>query len=310
VRVAGLAARQFGVVDVDELRACGLDKRAVARRVAAGRLHPLYKRVYAVGHPNVPVRGQLLAAVKACGPGSVISHFAAAVLWGMFKWDGRYPDVMVPRNRQHPGIRTHRARLDDLDVTHRHGIPVTTPSRTLIDLAATLPAERLRRITRQALSDGLVTIPQLTEALRRLAPSRGCRKLRAIVAKGHVPTRSELEDAVLDLIEAGGLSAPEVNVPIWVDGRRLIPDFRWPEQRLIVEADGAAYHDNELAREDDAERQALLEAAGERVLRITWEQAFGRPAQTIARLARSGCPRGGTSARGRLPPGARCRSGP
>src|SRR5215211_7250786 len=87
-RVARLAAEQFGVVEIDELAACGLDKDAVARRVRDGRLHPLYRRVYAVGHPNVPTRGRFLAAVKACGPGAVLSHFAATVLWGLLKWDG------------------------------------------------------------------------------------------------------------------------------------------------------------------------------------------------------------------------------
>jgi very-short-patch-repair endonuclease len=291
VWVAELAGRQFGVVDVDELRACGLDKDAVARRVEAGRLHPLYKRVYAVGHAQVPVRGLLLAAVKACGPGAVISHFAAAVLWGLFTWDGRHPDVLVTDRRRHQGIRTHRtSRLDATDVRTRYGIPVTTPARTLVDLAAALPAERLRRVTREALSQGLVTIPQLTEALRRLAPCRGCTKLRATVAKGHVPTRSELEDAVYDLIEAGALQPPLVNAPLYVAGRKLVPDFRWPEHHLVIEADGARWHDDALAREDDAERQALLEASGERVVRVTWAQAIGKPAQTLKRIREAGAP--------------------
>src|SRR4051794_10636880 len=83
VRLAAVAAEQFGVVDLDDLRGCGLTRKAVMTRVRDGRLHPLYKRVYAVGHPNVPIRGRFLAAVKACGPGAVLSHFAAAVLWGL-----------------------------------------------------------------------------------------------------------------------------------------------------------------------------------------------------------------------------------
>jgi very-short-patch-repair endonuclease len=81
-----------------------------------------------------------------------------------------------------------------------------------------------------------------------------------------------------------------VNVGIRVEGRRLVPDFRWPEQRLVIEADGAAYHDNALAKEDDAERQALLEAAGERVIRVTWEQAIAKPAQTLKRFREAGAP--------------------
>jgi very-short-patch-repair endonuclease len=105
-----------------------------------------------------------------------------------------------------------------------------------------------------------------------------------------VPTRSKLEDAVLDLIEAGGLQTPDVGVAIRVEGRRVVPDFRWAEQRLVIEADGAQWHDNQLAREDDAERQAILEASGERVMRITWDQAIAQPGQTLKRLEAAGAP--------------------
>jgi very-short-patch-repair endonuclease len=89
---------------------------------------------------------------------------------------------------------------------------------------------------------------------------------------------------VLDLILNAGFVHPDVNVPMTVHGRRIIPDFRWPSQRLIIEADGAAYHDDRLTREDDAERQALLEAHGERIIRVTWTQAVSRRTETLARI--------------------------
>jgi very-short-patch-repair endonuclease len=95
----------------------------------------------------------------------------------------------------------------------------------------------------------------------------------------------------LDLILRGGCEHPQVNVPLHLAARRVIPDFRWPAQRLVVEADGAAWHDGALQREDDAERQALLEALGERVLRVTWRQAVTERAQTLARLHAAGAPR-------------------
>ena len=136
-----------------------------------------------------------------------------------------------------------------------------------------------------------VELRDLTEVLARLGPRRGVRKLSAIVAAGPALTRSELEDTVLELIVAGGLVPPDVNVPLVIGGRRVIPDFRWPAERLVVEADGAAWHDDKLAREDDAERQALLEARGERVVRVTWDQAVSRPRQTLARLVAAGAPK-------------------
>ena len=153
-----------------------------------------------------------------------------------------------------------------------------------------LDQRRLRRAVRQAESLGLVTAGSLLDALERSGRRSGRRKLLRVIATSTAPTRSELEDVVLDLILAGGLVHPDVNVPLWLDGRRVVPDFRWARQRLVIEADGAAWHDNRTAREDDAERQALLEAHGERVVRVTWQQAVTRPAQTLARIRAAGAP--------------------
>ena len=75
-----------------------------------------------------------------------------------------------------------------------------------------------------------------------------------------------------------------------LDGRTIIPDFRWPDQRLVIEADGAEWHDNRLTRQDDAEKQAILEARGERVLRVTWAQAIAHRAQTLTRIRAAGAP--------------------
>jgi very-short-patch-repair endonuclease len=96
---------------------------------------------------------------------------------------------------------------------------------------------------------------------------------------------------LLDLIVSGGLVVPDVNRPLTINGRRVIPDFRWPQQRLVIEADGAEWHDFRVAREDDAERQAILEADGERVVRVTWDQAVRRQKQTLARLEAAGAPK-------------------
>jgi hypothetical protein len=113
-----------------------LTQRAVESRVRNGHLHPLYRGVYAVGHAKLTQEAAFLAAVKACGPEAVLSHFAAAALYGVVRWDGRYPEVTARTYRAHRGIRVHRS--SSIDRTHHKGIPITTPGRTLIDLAATL----------------------------------------------------------------------------------------------------------------------------------------------------------------------------
>src|SRR3954449_597350 len=255
----------------------------------------MYRGIYAVGHANPPLEGHFLAAVKTCGPRAVLSQFSAAALWGFWEWDDRYPEVTVPRTSspKHPGVFIHRSRsLAAVDTTRHRGIPVTSPARTALDLAARLDRRPLRRLVREAQGQRRVSARQLAEVLRRLAPCPGSPLLADVIAPGPAPPRSELEDVVLDLILAGGLEHPGVNVPIVVAGRRVIPDFRWPAQRLVLEADGATWHDSPVGREDDAERQALLEAAGERVLRVTWRQALTKQAETLARLRAAGAPGG------------------
>jgi very-short-patch-repair endonuclease len=293
VLVARRAADQWGVLSLDELFACGLSRTEVRGRVRNGRLHLLHRGVYAVGHANVSLEGRFLAAVKACGPGAPLSHHSAAALWGFMQWEERYPEVTVVGTapRAHPGLRIHRTTtLDRDDATRHRGIPVTSPARTLLDLAATLDHRPLRAATRRAQSLCRVNVRQLAAILARHRQRPGSARLARIIATGPAPTRSELEDVVLDVILRGALVHPDVNVPYYVEGRRTVPDFRWPEHRLVVEADGAAWHDNQLAREDDAERQALLEAHGERVLRVTWDQAIVRPGQTLSRIRAAGAP--------------------
>src|SRR4051794_21191015 len=97
-RLARLAANQWGIVTVEQLLACGLSRPAITRRVQAGRLHPLHRGVYAVGHTNLAREGHFLAAVKACGPNAVLSHYSAAAHHGLVMWDDRYPEVTTTRS--------------------------------------------------------------------------------------------------------------------------------------------------------------------------------------------------------------------
>ena len=293
-RVAALAAESWGVVSTAELLGCGLSKREISGRVSRGQFHPMHRGAYAVGHPNPPWQGRVLAAGKACGPDAVISHLSAAALWGLLDYDAdRFPEVTIAggNGERHPGIRIHRTGvLPARDRARAQQVPVTAVPRTLLDLAGSLDRRSLRSVVRRAQGRGGVNVCQLAEVLARLGPRRGSRRLALLVATGPAPTRSVLEDIVLELLLTGGLEHPDVNKPLLIDGRRVISDFRWPSQRLVLEADGAAWHDTELARAADAERQALLEESGERVLRVSWTQALTRRSQTLARLGAAGAP--------------------
>lgn len=292
--VAKLAASEWGVLSIDELRACGLSRDAVAARSRRGTLHRLHRGVYAVGHANPPLEGLLLAAVKACRPRGVLSDFAAAAMWNYVAWEeGRYPEITLqgPSTRRHPGIGVHRTiALEPVDLRCHKGIRLTAPARTIIAIAPRLSDRALRRVIRSAQGERVVSFEQLYKAVGRLHGFPGASRVASHLATGSAPTRSELEDVVLDLILRGGLVRPDVNRPLIVAGRRLVPDFRWPHQRLIVEADGARWHDGEIARVDDAERQALLESAGEWVVRVSWHQAVVMQRQTLSRLRAAGAP--------------------
>jgi very-short-patch-repair endonuclease len=291
--VAERAAGEWGVLSIAELRDCGLSDWAVQRRVERGWLHRMHMGVYAVGHMALPREGYFLGAVKACGPGAALSHFSAAELQEFLDPENRLPHVVIPApgTRAHPGIRVHRtACLDPADLTRVAGIPVTTPARTIADLAPLLSDRGLRRLVRRAQGERRVGVQQLMDTLERLGPRRGSRRLRGIIATGPAPTRSELENVVLDLILRGGFEHPDVNKPLVIAGRRVVPDFRWPRERLVVEADGAAWHDNPVAKVEDRERQALLEAHGERVMRVTWDEAIAEPSRTLARLESARAP--------------------
>jgi hypothetical protein len=287
VRVAAFAAEHDGVMAITELRDCGLTERSVRVRVDRGSLYRLHRGVYAVGHLGVSLRGRFRAAVLACGRGTALAFFAAAADWEFIPWKKRAIEVIVTRGgaRRIDGVKVHRSRsLTRRDCRLRNGIWVTSPARTLLDLATVLSERALRRAARQAQALKLVTVGEMLEIAERCKGHHGATKLRAIVADGPAPTRSPLEDDLLDLLDGAGIERPEVNAPLRLAGETIIPDLLWRDRLLAIEADSVTWHDHKLTRENDAHKQALLEAHGWRVLRVTREQVRGHPRQTLARI--------------------------
>ena len=290
--IAALAASQYGVVARDQLRRAGLTDSAIGRRVEAGRLHRLHRGVYAVGHPVLGAYGRHMAAVLAGGPGAALSHASAAALWEIRATAAARIDVTVPRGgrQARPGLRIHRPRtlLPD-EVTTHHGIPVTTTSRTILDLAAALTRRQLERALDQAEITGLFDLTSLGAVARAHAGHHGAGKLeRALQA--HTPgttlTRSELEERMLHLCRAHDLPTPRVNATV----AGLEVDFLYTAHRLVVETDGWRYHRTRRAFERDHERDATLARAGYRTLRFTHRQLAADPrtvARTLAAALRS-----------------------
>jgi very-short-patch-repair endonuclease len=271
--VTALAARRHGVVTTRELAFAGLSPDAIAHRVHAGTFRRLHRGVYLVGPLTGPLTKEM-AALLACGSRAVLSHATAAAIWGLRAELPAIVHLSVAGNlRGHDGVRVHRvAALDPADVAHRDGCRLTTPVRTLADLAPHLPQRELDRAIEQAQVLRLATRRDLLTHL----PSR-------ISSALHEPalTRSEAERRLLELIRAAQLPPPRTNARV---GPYEV-DFLWPEQRLVVEVDGFAYHSTRAAFERDRLRDASLQAADHRVMRVTWRQIAHERVALIARLA-------------------------
>lgn len=282
--MAFLAGRQHGNVSSSQLRQAGFSSQQVARRVTQGWLVRRHTGVYAVGHVPGTRESRWHAATLTLGDGTVLSHRAAAALWGAWRGDVR-PEVIVrpgAGHRNRDGIAVHRCALTPQDVTRRAGTPVTTPLRTMLDVAAVVGLRDLERVfeelqIRHGLRPDLLAAEVLTRPRRR-----GNARLRAVLDGAVDPTavRSVLELRFLRLCAAHGIERPLVNVAVgpWT------PDFRWEREGVIVETDGVRFHSTAAKRQRDARKDAFFLAAGYRVVRLTWADVVQRPAETAARV--------------------------
>jgi very-short-patch-repair endonuclease len=286
MEIAGLARRQHGVVAVRQLAALGLSPRAVSHRASTGRLHRVHHGVYAVGHTLLGRRGHWMAAALACGPRAGLCDAAAGALWGIRRSDAAQIDVVVPSRggRSRAGLRIHRRpSLLPGELITEEGIPVTSPARTLLDLAAILNLDALHRALDRAEMLELTDSPAL-DAIARAHPNhRGATPLRAALTTyvAGAMTRSDLEERFLALCRRHGLPPPRTNQH--VHGFEV--DFLFAEQRLVVETDGWRSHRSRRAFERDRDRDAALLLQGYRTLRITHERLRSDPAGVAATLS-------------------------
>ncbi len=284
-----LAARQHGLVTRVQLLHAGVAPDVVDRRLRAGQLRRVHGGVYRVGPLEAPHYREM-AAVLACGDSAAVSHRSAATLWEILprRGDGLPVEVIVARGRagRRPGIRVRHIRTLRADeVTRREGIPITTPARTLYDLAGVATHRQLERSLAAALEQGLTTCSQVLSLLVHHTRGPGKSKLRALLEPGSrlAFTRSEAEERFLALIRRAQLREPEVNVT--VEGHEV--DFCWRAERLVVEVDGRAFHSSDRSFERDRRRDAVLVAAGLRVIRVTWRQILSEPEALLVRVAQA-----------------------
>jgi Transcriptional regulator, AbiEi antitoxin/Protein of unknown function (DUF559)/AbiEi antitoxin C-terminal domain len=274
-----LARRQHGVLTRRDLLALGFSSKAIRHRAESGRLRPLWRGVYAVGWTPLTPDGRWMAAVLACGNGAVLSHRSAAELWGIGReWEGRI-DVSVPGNVKvrRPGIKVRRrSSLPGRSLTRRHGIPVTDPVQTLIDLATELKLKRLERAVNQADVLDLVDPETLRRELDGHVGMPGVKTLRTLLDRHTFRlSDSDLEILFRPLAMAAGFALP-------LSKYRLMGyevDFFFPDHDLIVEADGLRYHRTPAQQARMVKRDQTHQANGLRVLRFTHWQIAHEPTE-------------------------------
>jgi very-short-patch-repair endonuclease len=272
------------VVTRAQLRELGLSDDAIEYRVRRGRLYPVHRGVYAVGRPQLTRLGALNAAVLTSGPGAALSHESAVELLGIRRRRRGDIEVTVPNARRaRPGISLHRRALPEADLTTRHGMPVTGPVRTLLDLAARLLGRELEALVNEADKLDLVDPEELRGALELRAGHRGIASLRRLLQRDTFAlTDSELERRFLLVARRAGLPPPLTQQRL--NGFRV--DFFWPDLGLVVETDGLRYHRTPAQQARDRRRDQAHAAAGLTPLRFTHHQV-AHEAQSVETTLRA-----------------------
>jgi very-short-patch-repair endonuclease len=277
-QISTLADRQLGHVTRGQLLEIGVAPSWIRSQVRASRLIPVHGGVYAVGHVPRHAHGRAVAAVLACGAGAVLSHAAAAALWEVGEWPARL-EVSAPRERRRPGIRTHRSStLSAHEARVRHGVPVTSPVRTVIDLQRRLTDPRLIRLVNELRVAGHLGPSAFTELCARSG------RVERLLGDGELLTRSELEDLFRRFVTRHRLPMPELNVEL-PGGREV--DALYRDARLIVEVDSWRFHRDRASFERDRAKDARALAEDYRTLRTTdrrLTRGGAEEARTIRRI--------------------------
>jgi very-short-patch-repair endonuclease len=282
--LAELARRQHGVVSASQLTEIGFPKATISDSVRQGRLHPIYRGVYAVGHEALSWEGRCVAAVLANEP-AVASHRTAAWIWGLLRTrPGTFHLTAPTRRHRKEKIVVHFATLDPDDRVVVDGIPVTSPARTVLDLAPEESRRDLERLLQRADDNKLLDRRRFEATVARAGGHPGRRKL-ADALRDFKPERatlrSDLEGRFRRLVIAAGLPQPQTNVA--VEGYEL--DAYWEAEGFAVELDVYATHGSPRSFEEDRKREDDLLLAGIELIRVTGRRLDREPRETIARVA-------------------------
>lgn len=287
VALLRVAADQHGVISRSRAVRAGLSADQIERRVRSGQWERVLPGVYRIEGAPLTWQARLSAVSLWAGPGAVFSHRTAAALWGFTRFKQSGPvHVTLRRRAQNPeGVVAHRAA--GIEVGAANGLRVTSVLRTLLDLSATEPESDVRASVDEALRRKWTTTEKLQSFVARNSRHRGVAFLSKLLHEylgGDGPTESELEAQVQELLEAEGFPRASRQQALLVGGRRRRLDFTFPGTKVVIEADGYAWHSSPLSFERDRARISALTARGFRVLQWTWAGLHERPDELVRDL--------------------------
>lgn len=287
--MSAIAARRHGVLARAVLLEAGIGAGTIDDRLRQGRLTRLHRGVYSLGHSQLTAAGWRLAAVDAYGPGAALSHQSAGVLWGILEGP-LFPVHVSLAKRSGTATRErtmlHRlTRLEAEEVTVCDAMCVTTVSRTILDLAASVRGRRLEQVVRRASRLRLFDLREQQVLLDRHPHRPGVpelgRLLAALHGRGTDDFRSRMEIAFAQLCDDHGLPRPVVNGILL--GERV--DFHWPGTTLVIETDSFEFHMMPTTFANDRRRDQKLTLAGYTVIRLTWDQVTADARATAATVS-------------------------
>lgn len=294
-RLAAIAASQHGVFTAAQAKACGISRRTLDQRADGRQLNRAHPGVYVLAGSPDTWRRRTITAVFSLGDRAAASHRTAAELWGMTSLRAPAVEVVTTRwdrLRRSPIVVHESTDLIDDDIVHIDGIPVTTATRTVVDLGASTSKSMVAACVDTALRKRLFTIREVDQFVARVARKgrRGVGVIRPIIeerAGWDGVTESELEDRFRRVVTEAGLPMP-VSQYVVKDRDGLFvcrADFAYPERRLLIELDSEAFHMDRTTFRSDRSKQNEALALGWRTLRFTWHDLMRRRAEVLRVLA-------------------------
>ena len=290
--ITELAGRQYGVLTRTQARAAGLSRAAITHRLDRGTWIRVNQRVYRIAGAPTTQHMTVMATVLSAGPDALATGSTALALHRIRDFELLPARVVVPR-RPPPTALPGVIETFRLPVGHRtvvDGIPAATVARALFDHAATVRPLLAARAIDASLAARKAAVPEILDVIDELGEHgrHGTVAMRAAMAErstGHLAPASMLEVRFLDIVRRAGIPEPACQVDVggrdaWI-GR---VDFLWRSERLIVETDGAEFHDSVSDRQRDEQRDRKLEAAGWTILRFSWLDVTRRPTSVLSTL--------------------------